>query len=150
MDLCQAHHKKDTTHVVSFLWCAWSNSNRRSLYNNAKTDFKFFCMISTCLWCFPFGFSLPLFRTLIPMCCTAVCGQNAPCPLPETVSRFEHGAFFVPLTACIATPKIGLSNSFSVPPMPQQLECCTQRDGIIFFVLFLILYSHFCSIPITL
>ena len=25
-----------------------------------------------------------------------------------------------------------------------------QRDGIIFFVLFLILYSHFCSIPITL
>ena len=32
-----------------------------------------FCMIFTCLWCFPFGFSffLPLFKTLIPMCCAA-------------------------------------------------------------------------------
>ena len=39
--------------------------------------------------------------------------KNAPCPLPETVSRLGRGAFFMSLTACIVTLREVLSKSFS-------------------------------------
>ena len=38
--------------------------------------------------------------------------KNAPCPLPETVSRFGQGAFFIPLTVCMVTLRAGLSKPF--------------------------------------
>ena len=38
--------------------------------------------------------------------------KNAPCPLPETVSRFGQGAFFIPLTVCMVTLRAGFSKSF--------------------------------------
>ena len=45
-----------------------------------------------------------------------VCGisviKNAPCPLPEMVSRLGRGAFFVPQTVCIVTLRAGLGKSF--------------------------------------
>ena len=54
------------------------NRDRTDDLTDAKRHIKLFCMISNYLWCFPLGFSFfsPLFRTLISMCYTAVCGAS--------------------------------------------------------------------------
>ena len=46
--------------------------------------------------------------------------KNAPCPLPETVSRFGQGAFFIPLTVCMVTLRAGFSRPFPLST-PQKL-----------------------------
>ena len=59
------------------------------------------------------------------------------------------GRHFLFLTTHIVTPGAKL-HKLLLLETAQDLRGCKHRDGIIFFVLFLILYSHFCSIPITL
>ena len=59
------------------------------------------------------------------------------------------GRHFLFLTTHIVTPGAKL-HKLLLLETAQDLRGSKQRDGIIFFVLFLILYSHFCSIPITL
>ena len=81
---------------------------------DAKRHLKLFCMISNYLWCFPLDFSFfpPLFRTLISMCCAAVCGascgQKRSPPFAGAFRRRGQGAFFVSLTVCIVTLKAEL------------------------------------------
>ena len=47
-------------------------------------------------------------------------------------------------------PDVGSPGFSCIEKFPQILCRCRQRGRIIFFILFLILYSRFCSIPLTL
>ena len=123
---------------------------------DAKRHLNLFCIIFNYLWCFPLGFSFfsPLFRTLISMCYTAVCGascgqKRSPPFAGNGFLAWTESIFLV--FVCLHCNSDGrIRQVCSAPSTPQKLGDSIQRDGIIFFVLFLILYSHFCSIPITL
>ena len=76
---------------------------------NAKRHLNLFCIIFDYLWYFPpdFSFFPTLFRTLISMCCAAVCGASCgqKNSLPFAGNGFPAwiGSIFASLTAWIVT-----------------------------------------------
>ena len=112
----QTRNRRGKTTAISIL--GGLEGDRTLDLCDAKSDFKLFCMISNCLWYFSLGFSSfpPLFRTLISMCCAAVCGtscgQKHSLPFAGAFRQRGRGAFFVPLAVWIVPLKAGFSKSF--------------------------------------
>ena len=150
--------KRKITAKLAVIFLKLVDPRRIELPNlsDAKRHIKLFCMISNYLWCFPLGFSLfpPLFSTLVTMCCTAVCGascgQKRSLPFAGNGFPTWTGSIFRASDCLHCNSESEIRQVLSALSVPQKLGGCKQRGGIIFFVLFLILYSRFGSIPLTL
>ena len=124
--------------------------------SDAKRHIKPFCIISNYLWHFLLSFSFfpPLFRTLISMCyaavCGAFCGQKRSLPFAGNGFPAWTGSIFRASNCLHCTSDGRIQQVISALSRPQKLGGCKQRVGIKFLVLFLMAYSRFCSVLITL
>ena len=101
---------------------------------DAKRHIKLFCMISNYLWWFPLGFSFfpPLFRTLISMCCAAVCGAS--CGQKRSPPFAGNGflawteSIFRVFVCLDCNSEGGIKQVFFPPSTPQKLGGCKQKS----------------------
>ena len=118
-------------------WWTQSGLNRRPY--GCEKAYKPFCMISNCFWCFLLGFSFfpSLFRTLISMCCAAVCGvfcgQKRSQPFAGNGFPAWTGSIFRAFVCLHCNSEGVIKPVISVPSMPQKLGGCKQKETFCFW-----------------
>ena len=123
---------KTTTPIRCGCFYGGLERDRTLDFCDAKRHLKLFCMISNYLWCFPLDFSFfpPLFRTLISMCCAAVCGascgQKRSPPFAGNGFPAWMGSIFCVSDCLDCNSEGGIMQVISVPSIPQKLEGCKQ------------------------